>query len=49
MLLKAVAAVKTDKAKALDAFNGETAGFWIATSMYLCHCQRRQVRYDWQL
>ena len=34
MLMKAVAAVKADKAKALDMFTKGEGGFRIATSMY---------------
>ena len=34
MLIKAVAAVKADKAKALDMFNKGEGGFLIGTSMY---------------
>ena len=34
MLTKAVAAVKADKAKALDNSTREKAGFWSATSTY---------------
>ena len=34
MLLKAEAAVKADKTKALNMFNAEKVGSWTATSMY---------------
>ena len=49
MLMKAVAAVKADKAKALDMFNKGEGGF-LDRDLYVFSDkpQRRQGRCDWQ-
>ena len=49
MLMKAVAAVKADKAKALDMFNKGEGGFLDRDLYVFCDKpQRRQGRCDWQ-
>ena len=49
MLMKAVAAVKEDKAKALDMFNKGEGGFLDRDLYVFCDKpQRRQGRCDWQ-